>query len=430
MGLRTFTFGGTASSTYSMFITEAATYNVPERAVEMLEIPGRNGAYALDQGRFENVEVTYHVVVHKDTNANFQTELSSVRNWLASKVGYQRLTDDYNSNVYRMAIFKGGLETDETFVNGAEFDIVFECKPQRWLTSGETTTAVANNGTLTNPTLFDSEPLLAVKGYGNIAFNGYNIDIANGDLGDIVIADRETLNGESTSGTINKTYTIPQNVYENGDAIDISFDVIKRDNLSIRASNYIDSVSGGTITDTNASFESSFTTTTQSTKVTLVSISSVVDSIQLSAGTDSTITNTATATFTVAPHIGPTATVTFTVTETITYDATNRTINISVSSVGNSTEPSYIKALALSGSVWVVSNLNIVLHSTTSMLGDPTYIDCEIGECYMYKGTEIVSLNERIYIGSDLPVLASGTNTFTYDNTVTELKVTPRWWKV
>ena len=68
--------------------------------------------------------------------------------------------------------------------------------------------------------------------------------------------------------------------------------------------------------------------------------------------------------------------------------------------------------------------------STVNFLGNPTYIDCEVGECYKYEGTEIVSLNGVISLGSDLPKLSSGTNTFTYDNTVTELKVTPRWWKV
>ena len=68
--------------------------------------------------------------------------------------------------------------------------------------------------------------------------------------------------------------------------------------------------------------------------------------------------------------------------------------------------------------------------STQNFLGDPTYIDCDLGECYKYESGEIVSLNGVISLGSDLPKLSSGTNTFTYDGTVTELKVTPRWWKV
>ena len=142
MGLRAFTFDGTSSSDFGMFITEASPYNAPERAVEMIEIPGRNGAYALDKGNFENVEQTYHVVVHGSNDADFREMMSDVRNWLCSKIGYCRLSDDYNPGEYRMATYKSGLETDSTFWNGTEFDVTFDCKPQRYLAIGEELTEI------------------------------------------------------------------------------------------------------------------------------------------------------------------------------------------------------------------------------------------------------------------------------------------------
>ena len=43
---------------------------------------------------------------------------------------------------------------------------------------------------------------------------------------------------------------------------------------------------------------------------------------------------------------------------------------------------------------------------------------------------EAKSLNAYIDLGSDLPVLAPGANTITFDNTITDLKVVPRWWKI
>lgn len=412
MGLRTFTFGGTASSTYSMFITEAATYNVPERAVEMLEIPGRNGAYALDQGRFENVEVTYHVVVHKDTNANFQTELSSVRNWLASKVGYQRLTDDYNSNVYRMAIFKGGLETDETFVNGAEFDIVFECKPQRWLTSGETATAVANNGTLSNPTLFDSEPLLAVKGYGTIGFNGYEIEIENGALGTIQLASGQQYY-DTTTISLNNVSSLNASdvIYFSGDSVTTTF--IVRD----LAHRYI--WTSGTVSSSSNIVSASFTKhTTAVAGITIVADTST----RFAKGTSSTITSSAT----IYVNGEGTGTLAFSMTITFAYDGNDQIVV--TKSITKSGTYAYLSDVKLGyGSD---TTPEVYGDSTKNFLGNPTYIDCEVGECYKYEGAEIVSLNGVISLGSDLPKLSSGTNTFTYDNTITELKVTPRYWKV
>ena len=68
--------------------------------------------------------------------------------------------------------------------------------------------------------------------------------------------------------------------------------------------------------------------------------------------------------------------------------------------------------------------------STASVLGHPTYIDCDIGECYMIKNNEVISLNQYIDLGSDLPTLPPGATTVNYDNTITDLKIAPRWWKV
>ena len=132
-----------------MFFTEATPYNAPERAVEMIDIPGRSGAYALDLGKFENIEVTYHAVVAGNNNSTFTERISNLRNFLCSRVGYCRLSDDYNPGEYRMATYRSGLETDGVYNNGAEFDIVFDCKPQRYLAIGEEVVTIGAWGNTT-----------------------------------------------------------------------------------------------------------------------------------------------------------------------------------------------------------------------------------------------------------------------------------------
>ena len=391
---KTFTFDGVSSSAYGVYLTGEGVFNAPERAVEMLSIPGRNGSFALDQGRFNNIEVTYKAGMYDVTDTNFATKVANLRNWLCSKKGYIRLSDDYNPNEYRMAVYKSGLEVEhEGLING-EFDLVFECKPQRWLTSGETASTVANNGTLSNPTLFESSPLLAVKGYGGIHFNGFDISIENVTLGDVVIADGGWWENS-------KTYTFDKTLFNNGDSINVS---------------------GGfhTITDSTGHFTSiSDSNTSFSTTIGY----NTVFALTLTAGTNSTITNTLSITET---STSPAFTHTYTITQTIQYNASAGTIAISLSGTTTTTNNSYpATIIQLSG-----NNINIIGHSTASALGNPTYIDCDIGECYMIKNSNIVSLNGVIDLGSELPTLAKGTNTFTYDNTITELKVTPRWWQV
>ena len=401
MGLRTFTFAGTASSTYDLFITEAAPYNAPPRSVEMIEVPGRNGAYALDNGYFENIEVTYRVCVSKSNHTNFQSEITSVRNWLCSKVGYQRLTDDYNPNEYRMAIYKSGLESDDVFWNGAEFDITFECKPQRFLTSGETATTVANNGTLTNPTNFEAEPLLAVKGYGDVRFNGYTINLQNVQIGTTLLA---------SSGS-SSTVALDMNSMNTGDSFTVSGVTIRKSFLPSSTSyrTRIESIGAGTNCTASGAWTSAFNvipndkTFTKGTSGSL-SFSIASSTIRVTKKSDGTYTDTS-----------------VTLSGSVAYDGSSTlTISLSVS-------PSSITNVEIHQST---STPDIYGTSTMSALGNPTYIDCSIGECYMIKNSEVISLNSLISLGSDLPKLSTGTNTFTMDNTITELKVTPNWWQV
>ena len=154
-------FDGVDSRDYGIYITGDAVFNSPERDVEMIEIPGRNGAYALDKGRFSNIEVSYPAGIFGDTEADFRQGIRAFRNALASRKGYKRLEDDYNPDEYRMAVYKNGLEVTPTALKAGEFTITFDCQPQRFLKSGETAVSVASGGTLTNPTLFESHPLIS-----------------------------------------------------------------------------------------------------------------------------------------------------------------------------------------------------------------------------------------------------------------------------
>ena len=73
---------------------------------------------------------------------------------------------------------------------------------------------------------------------------------------------------------------------------------------------------------------------------------------------------------------------------------------------------------------------DLVADSTASSLGHPTYIDCDLGSAYKYVDDEIVSLDAFIDLGSDLPMLDIGENEITFDNTITDLKIIPRWRQI
>lgn len=150
---RGFTFDGVNSLDYDIYITGEGVYNAPERAVEKVSVPGRNGDLTIDQGRFENLEVTYaQCGCAAKTQAELAEKVAAFRNALCSRVGYKRLTDDYNKDEYRMAMYVSGLEVEAIAQHRmGTFDIVFDAKPQRFLYTGETPRLLVQGMTPKNP---------------------------------------------------------------------------------------------------------------------------------------------------------------------------------------------------------------------------------------------------------------------------------------
>lgn len=198
----TFTFNSINSGAYGVYIGGDAVYSSPERSVETIIVPGRNGVLSIDQGRFENITVTYPAFIGDTTQTGFADQISTFRNLLASSIGYRRLTDDYHPGEYRMAVYKAGLDVDPwQYGRAGEFDIEFDCKPQRFLTSGETATTFTADGTITNPTLFASSPLLVVTGVGTVGVGSYSLTL-EGTSGQTVYIDCEVMEAWYLSGGV------------------------------------------------------------------------------------------------------------------------------------------------------------------------------------------------------------------------------------
>jgi hypothetical protein len=319
-----------------------------------------------------------------------------------------------------MAIYKSGLEVDEATIMSGEFDIVFDCKPQRFLTSGETETAVADGGTLSNPTEFDSSPLLNVWGYGNIAFNNYNIDVLN-QIGGIVVADNDSFIVKLDD------YEFDPTLVNVGDEIRIKARFNGTANAyATSSSETLTMTSQSKTADSDAAFTTqapNFTRTTISGKSGFTSPFITSFEASFPVGTDANYVDQLEMSITgTGSNIGS-FTVTFSIYMAVRYTETNSKIYVYVSDFdGEST---------LDDVTWstkfILDGVSIVIDSTKAA---DAYIDCDTGECYTTGTGGIVSLNDKVALGSDLPTLAPGTNTITYDDTITSLKVTPRWWRV
>lgn len=397
------TFGGVNSADYGVYISGEGVYNAPARAVELTQIPGRNGAIPVDLGRWENIEITYPCGMFGSDQTDFAANYSDFINAIASQKGYQRLEDTYHPDEFRQALFVSGVETKPIgFGQAGEFELVFNCKPQRFLKSGETAVAISSGGSITNPTLLDSSPLLAVKGYGIIDLNGYELEIYNATLGDVEVSQamQETKVGTDANRAV-RVYFINTDLLNAGDTIHISGIT---ETLVENVGNYSDM--SVTFLDRDG-----ITATRQISKPN-VTFNIAYNAVDIVYGTSSSWTT----------HLYA----------DITYGGGNSDM-VSVYTDFYYSGGNNIKITFRQYTYQNTQTINIPAFigvSTQSTLGDPTYLDCEIGEAYLINGGELVPLNNVVEFGADLPKLEHGANSVSYDGTITSLEITPRWWKL
>ena len=414
---KSLTFDGKTSREYGVYITGEAVYNAPARDVEMITIPGRSGTFALDNGRFENIEVTYPAGIFADTEADFRQAISDFRNFLCSRKGYVRLSDEYNPGEYRMAVYKSGLDVDPAMLRAGEFKITFECKPQRWLVSGETAVTVTSGDTLTNPTLFEASPLLEATGNGSIEFNGYDIEFAGVPYGEIVIGESKTEKLPIQTGTPTTIYQdVDTSLLNIGDRVyPETKECVIIVRLSLRTGDFRDMSIGSTTNVLEAK-----TATVPGEGV----IEQYLDLYLYPDFGDGFVYDTieqiiCTAEFNYKIR-GQSTVWTETVQVTLDYTVTNYRIEVYCTG----TIPYNVDL----NRCWITAPT--MYGNSSKLVSVPIFIDCDLGEAYIVENGVYRSLNKFIDLGSELPKLGVGETEVTFDNTITELKVTPRWWKV
>lgn len=161
------TFAGkNLGAEFGVWISGSGTFDAPARDVSFVSVPGRNGALLFDNGRFENITVTYPAFISR----HFRPRIDDLRAFLAGQVGYQELRDTYHPGEYRQAAFVGGLSVSPTPANRAgRFNLSFRCKPQRFLETGRMPITFNANGVIFNPTEFEAKPLIRCYGGGTLS---------------------------------------------------------------------------------------------------------------------------------------------------------------------------------------------------------------------------------------------------------------------
>lgn len=172
------TFNGRDSKDFGVYISGSGTFDAPKRDTEAVAVPGRNGVLLFDNGRYENLTITYPAFISQDFAENFD----AFKAFMLSQSGYHRLEDTYHPDEYRLASYEGPLAPEVGAINRyGHFDIVFNCKPQRFLKSGEETVEITQDMAISNPTLY-AVPSPIQTEVGTLDIGSYGMAIINPTL--------------------------------------------------------------------------------------------------------------------------------------------------------------------------------------------------------------------------------------------------------
>ena len=202
---------GISSDSLNCIVERYPVYTIPKRKQSAISVPGRNGDLLLQQQAYSNYIQGYDVYLSGPRNKSKLPDVArTVAAWL-NVGGYRKLVDDYTPDSFRMAFFQGPMDLENTFNLYGRATLEFNCKPQRFLDSGDAAQTISTSGgTITNPTAFNAKPLITVYGSGEAMLQVGEYVCTLSSIDESITLDSDTENAYSGTTNLNNTVTIPE----------------------------------------------------------------------------------------------------------------------------------------------------------------------------------------------------------------------------
>lgn len=165
-GINTFWIDGEAASDYGIIMREPPKIQSAERDVEQISIPGRHGDLQIDNGRYKNVPMAYICAMIPEYG-DFRRNALAVLRFLRSTGVYRRVEDTYYPGYYRIARISSGVSMDSIAEQAGEFEIHWDCKPQRYTVTGDQVQILRTPDVLHNQYGFPALPIIKIYGKGD-----------------------------------------------------------------------------------------------------------------------------------------------------------------------------------------------------------------------------------------------------------------------
>lgn len=206
-----FTFNGTTSDDYFLYVEHYPTVSIPRRKQQVFNVPGRNGDVIIPTNAYENITQEYEVYCSAQrAGVSLPALVRSIARWL-SVPGYHELTDSYDPAIYRQACFAGGVDFENTLQRFGRATLQFICKPQRFLQPWNESFSLTAGGSIGNPGTETAKPEIILHGSGTdgvLTVNGERLIIVGSVNGMVLDCENHEalLNGAYVNSAVSGTW--------------------------------------------------------------------------------------------------------------------------------------------------------------------------------------------------------------------------------
>lgn len=202
----TFYLDGIDAASAGIHLQKPIVFSKAVPNINSKTIPGRNGALIFDTGSYKNRSASASCFCLQE---DVEAAVSSAGRFLMGWKGYRRLETSDDPNHYWMARVENSPQIEMRLRVLAPFEIEFDCKPQRFVKSGENTVAFTESGSISNQYGQTALPIITLHGQGEGTLTIGNCVVEVKELDEVLILDSDTQNAYNDNGNQNMNINAP-----------------------------------------------------------------------------------------------------------------------------------------------------------------------------------------------------------------------------
>lgn len=194
-----FTLDGVSAKSKGVILQKPIEFSEAQLNVTTVNVAGRDGDLHITDGTYK--QRTANALCYALDDTDVSAKMQSIMAFLFGDMGMKKLSTD-DVYYWRALVTSAGALTPRMRLLNV-FNIAFSCEPFRYLKVGDTTVTLESGGTIINPTMFPSKPLvyLTLSASGTLTVNSVVYSFNAPETTVTAILDCETMDLRGTEGT-------------------------------------------------------------------------------------------------------------------------------------------------------------------------------------------------------------------------------------